>query len=42
MVTTERPTPSAEGAPPPTMAWAGVASSARLASIGSKILIEQK
>ena len=27
MVTTERPTPSADGAPPPTMAWAGAAGS---------------
>jgi hypothetical protein len=40
MVTTERPTPSADGTPPPTMAWAGAeVSSARPAIVRNKILI---
>src|SRR6202011_2139080 len=40
MVTTERPTPSADGTPPPTMARAGAeATSARPATIGTRLLI---
>jgi len=40
MVTTERPTPSADGTPPPTIAPAGAeTSSARTAIIRAKIFI---
>jgi hypothetical protein len=41
MVTTERPTPSADGTPPPTIACAGAADSNASATIRKIIFIEQ-